>query len=431
MKRTVNPKASVRRLTALLVISGSLNIILVALFFYWNYKERPPTPYFELKPASAKEQQSPLAVDSSDSEVIRYFRRMPLEWLVSRLSNTQLVENGYTQRDLALASLVTFHNFDLDRALAGQPAPQQKRSIHYGKFRDGTAAVLTVFPGLSDKQYAAIVNFASTERWPLTGKGLFLALQKEEKRTRDPSLVDGFLMTPEFTTVEMLFSRNVVPVDKEELLAVVLESSWEQLGSFVQQQKVIQDLSPARRQAFLLSYIQNKSRAAAYLMLKTDGAFAARKLDDAQVLQMLELLDRKTLEGGQFAVALLTSPRSDTVWQRAAARLYEYSGEPMPQKDPRQAALARFAPGYKGEEPKVVSSPMPVPTPAPLPPKPVAIAPKKPIIPQRQDRVYVVQDGDSLWKISRRFNVDMDVIRAYNQLDSDILRPGRALKIPN
>lgn len=457
--------AYIRRLTALLVISGSLNIILIAVMFYWNIRERPPTPYFELKPAAASEEQIPLAVDHSDSEVIRYFRRMPIEWLVSRLNNTQLVENGYTQRDLALASLVAFYHFDLDRALADIPVSLQKRIIRYGQFRDGTPADLIVFPGLSDRHFDAIVKFAAAERWPLTAKGLFLALQKEDKGARDQALVDMFIMTPEFNLVEMLFSRNSVPVDREDLLTLVLEGEWSHVMTFAQQQKARQDLSVARRQAFLLEAIHRKSKAAAILMLKTDGSFAARKLDDNQVLEILNLTEEKTAEGEQFALTVLTSPRSDEVLKLAAVRLYQYAREVPPEKDVVTVALTRFAPGkarsfieisqksYDNAIPTTVkerpSTPVNVaPTPSSPPKSIAATQPQKikiqlpkpnpspsvsqrQLLPKRQDRMYIVQEGDSLWKISRKFNVDMEVIRAYNQLDNDTLRPGRSLKIPS
>lgn len=467
----VDPIHYIRKLTAFLVISGSLNIILIVLIFYWAISERPPAPYIELKPATKQEQQTPLAIDRSDSEVIRYFRRMPLQWLISRLNNTQLVENGYTQRDLALASLVAFHYFDLERAFAGLSKPQQKRLIVYGQFRDGRSAELVVYPGLSDRHFDAARNFATTERWPLTSRGLFLALQKEEKEDYDSHLLDAFFMTSEFSTVEMLFSRSELPVGREELLKVILEGNWNQLSDFVEQQKKSQDLSQARRQSFLLEYASNKSKAAAQVMLKTDGTFAARKLDDSQSMMLLQLLDEKSPQAKQFALTLMKSPRSDAVRKLAADRLYEYSGGDMSEVYQQQAAMVRVAPkntivpseapvlkkevpkpavkietavapvqvpAVKSQPPVAVkpaaskpvaqqslsSKPLSAKTPAP----PVAMKPSQP--PQSKDVYYVVQEGDSLWKIGRRFGVDIEVIRAFNQLDKDVLRPGMSLRIP-
>lgn len=48
----------------------------------------------------------------------------------------------------------------------------------------------------------------------------------------------------------------------------------------------------------------------------------------------------------------------------------------------------------------------------------------------RKDRLYIVQEGDSLWKIARRFNVDVEHLRAHNKLKSDALKPGTPIRIP-
>jgi len=437
---------NMRKMTGALIVSGTLNIILAGGLFYWVIKERPPTPYYELKPANKQEQQSPLAIDHSNNEVIRYFKKMPMEWLIGRLKNTQLVENGYTQRDLALASLVAFHHFDSERALAGLPLPAQ--------FRDGSPAELIVYPGLSEKHFEAIITFAQTEKWPLTSKGLFLALRKGTFDKSDTTLADTFFMTPEFLAVDLLFGRSDVAVDKGEILDVLLQGNWEMLTAFTTQQRATQDLSPARRQKFLLDYISYRSKAAAYLILKTDGETALRKIDDAQVLAILQMLDEKSPKVEKFAASLLTSPRSDAVWQMAAARLYGYAGESMPEKNQHNSALSRFVPQRSVIQAATTPASVPVATVPPIIPPPaiqkkateappIAAKPSsvkqnaaantttKPAADKKSDKLYVVQDGDNLWKIARRFRVDIDVLRAHNKLNSDTLRPGMSMRIPN
>ena len=44
--------------------------------------------------------------------------------------------------------------------------------------------------------------------------------------------------------------------------------------------------------------------------------------------------------------------------------------------------------------------------------------------------VHVVQAGESLWVISRRYKVDVEMIKKSNTLTSDSLQPGMVLKIP-
>ena len=143
--------------------------------------------------------------------------------------------------------------------------------------------------------------------------------------------------------VETLFKRADTEVDKMELLNVIKEGPWSILVRFAEQQRCAGSFS-GKTAAFLLDYIQMSSRSAAYLMLKTDGPFAAKKLDDAAVLAILDIIDIKTHEAEKFAIDLLINPRSDTVWKLAAGRLYDYAEEPKPDKFLHHAALARFVP---------------------------------------------------------------------------------------
>jgi LysM repeat protein len=44
--------------------------------------------------------------------------------------------------------------------------------------------------------------------------------------------------------------------------------------------------------------------------------------------------------------------------------------------------------------------------------------------------MYIVENGDSLWKISRKFHVSIEEIMRANHLESERLRPGKQLEIP-
>jgi LysM repeat protein len=420
----------IRKLTRILFLSGAINIILLTLLFYVLIKERPPTPYYEWKPADKKEQQAPIAISYTNAELLRQFRKLSKEQLAAKLSNAQLVENGYTQRDLALAALVRYHHFDLSRALVGHVYSDQKRTIIFGKLPNGSPAEMTILPGLTDTHYQAIMSFVQREEWPLTSQGLFLQLKRDDQKnlSSSQSLLDSFYLTPEFLSVETLFSRSGVVVDKLNLLKVVLEGDWNALSSFAEQQKSAQDLTPARRQAFLLHAVDQGSHSAAELLLKTDADFAARKLNDASILKLLALLDEKTPAAEQFALSQLTSPRTDAVWKMAAERLYGYVGEKLPEKNQHHAALERFV---EKSSIVAVANPQPQTILPPIKPQKTPVCPyPKQTKNQQSVKYYVVQEGDSLWKISRAYKVDIEKIKKFNCLGSDFLKPGTILKIP-
>jgi LysM repeat protein len=339
----------IRHLSLALIISGALNIGVLSAFLYWILRERPPTPYCELKPASYEQQQISLADSRACKEMLMQLSRLSFPQLVNSLSRTQLVGNGYTERDLALACLITFHHFDIQRALPKNAQPRQQRLLTWKPDVHQPPLTLVFYPHLTQQHFNAIIQFAKTERWPQTAEGLFLLLKKQKKEQWEANLVETFMLTPEFWTVELLFNRAGQQIDKQELLALLLEGEWLHLKQFVDQQRQLHDQSDARRQKFLLDYIQAGSPLAAKILLKTDREFADKKLP------------------------------------------------------------------IKGSEQKELAA-----TPV------IASVMKNESVP----RTYVVQEGDSLWKIARRFNVEVEALKRRNELKSDTIKPGSTLKIP-
>lgn len=400
----------VRRLIAALAVSGFLNIILLTTIFYSMVKERSPALYCEQSPALQPNKQASIITTETGSHTILRLQTLPYEKLVTLLNSTIPVENGYCERDLALSCLVEFHYFDLDRALHGSTQRLQKRMITYGRRTDGSPAMLTIYPALSEDSFNSIIKFANHEQWPQTAKGLFHIL-KQKKELSDSSLLDAFYLTPTFAAIEPLFRRLEVPIEKKEIVTILIEGGWQTLFNFAKQQRLYGDVSNERRQQILLEYIANGSPSAAAMLLKIDAPFAIKKLDDQQVLSILTLLTKKMDESEKFALAMLSSPRSDAVWKMAATRLYGFASEEIPSNLQYQTALKRFAPTTAEFKSKSIEKPMET---------------KKP----QADRLYIVQEGDTLWKVSRKFNIDVAQLKRYNKLTSDTLKPNTAIRVP-
>lgn len=413
-------------LTQGLIVSGALNIVLLATFFYQWIHEKPAAS-LEWQPVS---EQAAVKDTPTNRQALAQFETMAFQQLVEKLQSKTLLEDGYTERDLALACLVSRHDFDLARALSGQPF--EKIQLVFKGDNAVQAPSITMFPGLNDAQYEQICRFAATERWPLTTKGLFCAIKKGGAQ-QDPTLADAFTMSQEFQIVELLFTRSEATVQKTEILDLVVSGEWNDFSNFIEQQRLSQDLSAARRQQLLLSYVHQKSKLAAQMLLHIDGAFAARRLEDADALACLELLDTKTTESELFAVELLTSPRSNAIWKAAAARLYGYAGEQLPEPFNYKGAVARFVPR------EMITKKLDLPAVAKEAPKAKATpkvavkAEEKARVPAPTDTkyiVYSVQNGDSLWKVSKKFKVSVAAIKKCNGLQSDGLKAGQQLKIP-
>lgn len=341
---------------------------------------------------------------------------LPFQDLLLRLENKELADEGYMKRDLALSCLVAFHHFNLERALGGLSL--QQRKISFSDEEGHETMGLTIFPGLADYQYQAILHYAKTEKWPFTSQGLFFALKRNEER-RDPSLLEAFSLTPEFHAVFTLFSRTGTPLPREVVIGLLADGEWEPLAHFTEEQRKMQDLSVDKRRQFLQGYIQSGSKLALHLLFRTDREFVSKKFTDDQVLALLDVLDNKTPGFTDFVTELLTSVRTDAVLKKAGAKLYLFAGEPLPEPYEHDGALRRFAPHVA----KLYPPPPPLPPPpVPTPPTPIKAAPQK--------ITHVIEDGDSLWKIARKYHTTVEAIMKCNNLETEKLRVGRKLEIP-
>ncbi len=346
---------------------------------------------------------------------LRSYSLLPYQELLLRLENKDLIEEGLTKRDLALACLVAFHHFNLDKALGGLPL--QKRTIPFTN-NDGQETIdIPVFPGLADYQFQAILQYAKTEKWPLTSQGLFYEL-KRSPLPRDPTLLDAFYLSPEYHAVHTLLTKTGIKISREQIVDLICEGEWKTLSDLTQQQRTALDLSPDRRRLFLLDI--SHSKLAAKILLDNDLDFVSKRLDDGQILTLLDLYPDKSPLLENFAKELLASPRTDAVRKRAAAFLFALAGEPLPEPYDHALALQRFLPELAPKPPApppVAPQVIPVKAPAPPPPKP-------------KKKFHTIEPGDSLWKIARKYRVSIEEIMRLNHMDTEKLRVGKQLEIP-
>lgn len=368
-----------RRLTQALIISGTLNVSLLGTFFYFVIKDKNDSLSIELKPLVIETKGSSI----SNLQILRSYSVLSYQQLFLCLENHDFVEQGIKKRDLALSCLVAFHHFNLDKALGG--IPLQRRSILLSHEKGSEVIEVPVFPGLADYQFQAIIHFAKTEKWPFTSQGLFYEL----KRSTPPyhsSLINAFSLTSEYHSIYMLFSKTGLRCSASQLIDLLCEGEWSDLANFSLSQRLALDLSMEKCRAFLLTYLEKRSKTAALLLLESSPEFCLQQLEDRHILLFFDLLRDSPHLLKNLSKGLLTAPRTDAVWQ-LAAQVLGYSQIPT----------------KKMEKPPVEKS---------LP------------------KIYKVQAGDSLWKIARAHKVSIKEIMEINQLETDKIRPGRSLKIP-
>lgn len=407
-----------RFLTQALIFSGALNIGLLTSFIYFVLHEKKESVAFELQPVQSESKNTPRQL--SNAETVVHYATMSYAELVDLLSNQEVVEEGYKKRDLALASLAAFHFINLDKALHGFPL--QKRILSFQRKEGPESVDITVYPGLTEDQYQAVLQFIKTEKFPFTAQGLFFEIQ-QSKMPRDPSLLEAFFLTPEFTSLSTLLNRAGVPLPAEYVVDLIAQGDWLLLQQFTQEQKLSQDLSPLRLKNLLCSYIRCRSVLAAKILLEWDREFVLKKFEDPDLMAFLDLFPHKTGSLEVLLKELITSPRSDAIWKKAAEKLYAFAGTPCPDPYDHVATLQIFAPNFvpktvKVEQPAAVQAATTVEFP-------------KPAVSVKTKRTHVVQNGDNLWKIARKYKVSIDALRKANHLETDKLRPGKELVIPS
>lgn len=408
-------KKRCKRLGYILAASCLLNVSLLAFGLY----EWQEAGFSSLAISSFRPQKSKLYRQNGKdlptlTQTLRELELQEYDALVALLADETPVAEGYKKQDLAAAMLAHKYYFDVERAIGAPLAV--RRLFTYMSQNDSTTGII-LYPG-ADME--AIRRFSKTERFPQTAEGLLV----EYKKTQDPNLKDLFLQSNEYRSIEILLTRGT-PFSRDEIFDLVSCIDYKLVKNFHNEMVKSQDFSPEVRRGFLLTALPHS----AIFLYKTDPRFCSQSLTDKQALTVLTALGT-TQSAKEYALSLLEAPRSKDVWTTAMATL-------DPSCDNRQTLLERHGrikktvikdqSEGKKTQPKPAAAPLPAAK-APVKAKPApaskAAAASKPAL------VHVVQQGDTLWHLSKRYGIDIDKIKKYNKLTSDALKPGSTLLIP-
>jgi LysM domain len=374
-----------------LILSATLNVVLIGVFFYFLIRDNP------LQFSYARKEIIQTEVPSVRLEFLERLPEVSFEHLLELLDDDRKMACGLCICDLALGALATFHDFDVERGLG-----RGKLSKHLWQYQEKQ---FFIFPGLRKSDFETLKIFVKADLWPFTVRGLFKKLKTTGIEQADPSLVSFFCRSTEFVLLETLFARTCLPIQRRTLLKVALEGGWENFSSFTQKQKETIDFSDEVRQQLLLAAVDEGSHTAAHLFLVTDASFAVTHLDDDHIKKILDLMPIKTQESIAFAQAIASSMRIEPLRKKAVCRISEYTGN----------GSADEMAGHFVEK-QVPKNLRPVFRETP----PAAPNPSK----------HIVQDGESLWLIARKHNVSLDALMEANQLKSTVICPGKVLTIP-
>lgn len=391
----------IRLLTKILIVSLGCNIILATSLI--TSKMSGHHVFDHKKTSVAKT----LKLQPSNGEVVKNFFLCSFGELTTYLANDELLQDGYTKRDLALSCLVAFHHFDIERAVVGKHL--QRRKLSFVHVDGGEQFDLEVYPGLDETDFMLIQNFIKREKWPLTTEGLFEELKKEKDDVLlTSSLAQSFVSTSEFYTLYTLFRRKSDNVKASEVLQMLLEGPWKFFEEFTTEQKASPDLTQESMRNLLTKYVRCNIPSASLLWIKLDSDHVLHGLDDSLLKEVVEPIEENSTVTTIFLKQLLCSVRSDELREIAGRKLYAFENLTPPEPYDNNLALVKFLPAMFAKERK-----------------------DEPVKEMTQERfMHTVKEGESLWKIAKKYRISIADIRKCNRLKSDKLRPGQKIEIP-
>jgi LysM repeat protein len=380
-------RTSERKILWALFVSIALNVIACAFYVYeWQIGlfQGDLFPFMRL----AKDEPEVLTFEKEAPQIkdeLLLLRQTPKQELFSLLRDTGELSDGYRKRDCALALLYSVHYLDLGRAFGDRSL--QKRGLRLSE-----KETITLVAGLEDPDYEKLLLFIDQEKWPYTPEGLFRLLQNEAA-VRDPSLMLALMRTDEGLAAKTLLMRNT-KISQELALELILATSWQEVVKLSKLKLANDELLKKAKRAYIKQLFAKKPELACEALVLADPLYASYICTDDQLFYALLRFKEKPEVVKELASLILQRPRSDRVWQQAKLVLSSF---------PKQAI----------KKPQIEK-------------KQIA---KKQVV-KKKDLFHVVQKGESLWSIAKKYHISVELLQKTNKLSSDSLKPGTKLLIP-
>lgn len=406
-------------LTAALMLSMTINIGLGCAL--WRKSHLLPQVQF------AQLISDQFEMGPANCHVLKQMSDWDYARLTIELSNQEVVEDGYSRGALALAVLIANFDFDIQRSMGTRAL--QKRFV---KIDEGKTSY-ELIAGLDRSDFAQIQQFAHQERWPITAQGLHKLIQQNVSEDRSSKnrderhlLADAFMSSNVFACFERLFPNDI---PKSDLVTITQYLDWNQLAKILTSNlapthKVERHRAWQRRQ-MLIDAVNRGCKTAAYMLILCDFDYTVRHTSDSDLAQLLCLLDTYTAEAMNVALGVLKSSRENNIRALAAKKAGDFLDIPLPREDQwKWLAQAFLGNAHSGQRLWPIDL-------LQVDSEPVEIAAEdlEPEKPFGNERMHIVQRGDSLWKLSKKYGLSIQQLMALNDMTQDLLKIGQILQI--
>lgn len=358
-----------KMLTHLLVLSIGVNIAFGATLVY-NFAIKDK----EMFTAGSLPE---VAIRREHSALLQSFFQMSFDELVLELSSNVEISDGYRICDLALAILSTYHYLDLAKALMGEEL--EEREVMFTHVDGGESFPLCLYPNVKEHHYALIKGYIKENKYPFTAEGLFSEL-KVLKEKSPTDLVAAFMLSKEYIALYTFVSRFFQGLAKEKLLLLLIDGTYKDIERFYYLYLENMDKPREMIRYFLGTYTRLSSKYAAEMWVEIDQDYILSQLSNEEITAILKLTSNQS-----FLTKVNESLRGSEVRKIAKQKL--------PLQEIQNKIEEQVDQEAKGEE-------------------------------------YIVQSGDSLWKIAHRHKITINTLKSFNNLQTDVLKPGQTLVIP-
>lgn len=363
------------RFSPFLIISLALNFGLLASLIFVATTDRSRTGIEETH-VLTKDKPLPKPV----VEVLNTDLSASFDTLKEALESDERIDEHFLRRDVALACLTSFHNFNIERALGG--VPYDVRNYSFSNPSGNERITITFVAGLSEDHFARIRHFVKTEAWPLTAKGLFLELKSG---TFDGKVKEAFICTDTFRKMKKIMDRASLPLSDDHLVKLLTQGSWDHILRLSRVGSV--EEAPEVALSLLQHLVGERSQVAAALLVSYAPGAILRSGKNEFLSHVIELLEPADPKSMTFLQQILDGIRP------------QYLKEKAEQKILLHASLHKADKQEKGTLTAEIS--------------------------------YTVRPGDSLWKIAHKHNIKVLDLCKRNKLRKDtMLRVGQKLHIP-
>ena len=177
----------------------------------------------------------------------------------------------------------------------------------------------------------------------------------------------SLMRTFAYQALDAAFTHAGDPIDSEQIFTLMLEGDWKALQAASEIVRTTPQIDLDTKRQILTLYLSSGSPLAANLLLTQDFTYAVKRLTNSEMQMLVQLTPDTSPHHTALQSALHNSLRPDTL-----------------------------------------------------------ITHEKPI-----PRTHIIQDGDTLWEISRQYKISLDDLKLANHIESEYaLKPGTTLIIP-